>query len=78
VAHAHWHSLDLSGFVRTKIIENKDDAGIQFEKVKMTPGVLVKFRKQNESLANKLATFRDKVWNVHNLEDAIRRRKNKK
>ena len=78
VAHANWHSLDLSGFVRTKIVENKDDIGIQFEKVKMTPGVLIKFRKQNESLSNKLFLFREKVWDTHNQEDIKRWRKNEK
>lgn len=69
VAHANWESLDLSGFVRTKIIENKDDVGIQFEKIKMTPGVLIKFRKQNDAVANKLAQFRDKVLSAYNRED---------
>jgi hypothetical protein len=64
IAHANWQSLDSSGFVRTKIVENKDDIGIQFEKVKMTPGVLVKFRKQNEAISNKLELFREKVWNA--------------
>ena len=78
VAHANWQSLDLSGFVRTKIVENKDDVGIQFEKVKMTPGVLIKFRKQNESLSNRLSLFRDKVWNAFNREGAKRWRKNEK
>lgn len=75
VAHANWQSLDLSGFVRTKIVESKDEndnAGIQFEKVKMTPGVLIKFRKQNESMSNKLGLFREKVWNSHNREERRR------
>ena len=75
VAHANWTSLDLSGFVRTKIVENRDDIGIQLQKVKMTPGVLVKFRKQNESVASRLGLFRDKVWDAHNKEDARRYRK---
>lgn len=68
VAHANWLSLDKSGFVRTKIVENRDDIGMQLEKVKMTPGVLVKFRKQNEALSNKLSLFRDKIWDAHNRE----------
>lgn len=75
VAHADWLSLDTSGFVRTKIVENRDDIGMQLEKVKMTPGVLVKFRKQNEALVNKMDSFREKVWNAHNREDAIRYRR---
>lgn len=72
VAHANWLSLDTSGFVRTKIVENRDDIGMQLEKVKMTPGVLVKFRKQNEALSNKLSLFRDKVWDAHNRDDRRR------
>lgn len=75
VAHANWLSLDTSGFVKTKIVESKDDIGIQLEKVKMTPSVLVKFRKQNESLANKIYLFREKVWNTLNREDAKRYKK---
>lgn len=75
VAHADWLSLDTSGFVRTRIVENRDDIGMQLEKVKMTPGVLVKFRKQNESLSHRLDSFRDRVWNTHNREDVVRCRR---
>lgn len=77
VVHANWQSLDMSGFVRTKVLENKDEFGIQFEKVKMTPGVLIKFRKQNESVAKKLSLYREKVWDARNKEDYRRYRKNK-
>lgn len=76
VAHANWSSLDHSGFVRTKIIENKEDPGLQFIKIKMTPGVLVKFRKQNESLSNRLSIYREKVWEAHRKEAYQRYRKN--
>ena len=76
VAHANWQSLDLAGFVRTKIIENKEDSGLQFVKIKMIPGVLVKFRKQNESLSNRLSSYREKVWEAHRKEEYRRYRKN--
>lgn len=72
VAHADWPSLDTLGFVRTKISENREDVGMQLEKFKMTPGVLVKFRKQNESLSNRICLFREKIENAHNLEDRRR------
>lgn len=75
VVHANWHSLDVSGFVRTKIVEDNDDVGMEFVKVKMTPGVLLKFRRQNEAMARKLELFRDKVWDTHNREDARHYRK---
>jgi hypothetical protein len=71
VLHANWQSLDKSGFVRTKIIENKDDFGIQFKKIEMTPSVLVKFRRQNESVSNMIYMFREKVWEA-NRKDRIR------
>lgn len=72
VAHADWLSLDISGFVRTKIVENRDDIGMQLEKVKMTPGVLIKFRKQNEAISNKIGLFRNKVWDAHSKEERKR------
>ena len=75
VVHANWQSLDSSGYVRTKIVENKDDIGMEFEKVKMTPGVLIKFRKQNEALANRLGLFRERVWDTNNRESARMYRK---
>lgn len=75
VAHADWVSLDTLGFVRTKIVENRDDVGMQLEKVKMTPSVLVKFRKQNESLSSRLALFREKVWNANSREHSRRYRR---
>ena len=61
VAHADWQSLDKSGFVRTKIVEDKNNVGMQLEKVKMTPGILIKFRRQNEALSKKIDIFRDKI-----------------
>lgn len=44
------------------------------KKVKMNPGVLIKFRRQNEALSNKLEPFREKVWETYRRED-IRRNK---
>lgn len=76
VAHADWTSLDKTGFVTTKILENKDDFGIQLEKVKMTPGVLVKFRKQNEALSVRINAYREKVWEINNREYASQYKKN--
>jgi hypothetical protein len=64
VAHANWQSLDAKGFVRTKIIEDRELGGISFEKVKMTPGILIKFIRQNNSLANKLEPIRENIWEV--------------
>ena len=72
VAHANWLSLDSSGFVRTRIIEAKDGSGVQLEKVKMTPSVLIKFRKQNEALSRKIDFFREKVWAARNRDDRRR------
>ncbi len=67
VAHANWQSLDAKGFVRTKIIEDRELGGISFEKVKMTPGILIKFIRQNNSLANKLESLRDAVYKASSL-----------
>lgn len=75
VAHANWESLDAAGFVRTKIIESKDDVGMEFEKVKMTPGVLSKFRRQNEAMANRLDLFRERMWAANNRQSARMYRK---
>jgi hypothetical protein len=64
VAHANWSSLDKHGFVRCKLLENKTDDGMVFERVKMTPGVLVKFTRQNEALSHRLGDFRENLWAV--------------
>lgn len=69
VAHANWQSLDANGFVRTKIIEDKELGCVSFEKVKMTPGILIKFIRQNNSLANKLESLRESVWEVIRKSD---------
>ncbi len=66
VAHANWYSLDKNGFVRCKITENKENVGIVFEKVKMTPGVLIKFTRQNYAISHKLDEFREKIWEAIN------------
>lgn len=66
VAHANWYSLDKNGFVRCKITESKEDVGIVFEKVKMTPSVLIKFTRQNYAISNKLDGFREKIWEAIN------------
>jgi hypothetical protein len=68
VTHANWQSLDVSGFVRTKVIENRDGVGMQLEKIKMTPSVLIKFRKQNEALVNKMEVFIEKAEDAHSRE----------
>lgn len=62
VAHADWNSLDDDGFVRTKIEQSKTKGGINLKKIKMTPSVLLKFRRQNIAIGNKIYEFRDKVW----------------
>ncbi len=78
VAHANWSSLDKAGFVRSKIIENKEEYGMSFEKIKMTPGVLIKFIRQNNSVSNKLDPFTDKIWEIHNKEERQRYRQTNK
>jgi hypothetical protein len=72
VAHANWASLDNDGFVRCKVVENKEDMGMVFEKVKMTPSVLIKFIRQNNSVSRKLSEFREKVWQAYTMEEARR------
>jgi hypothetical protein len=67
VAHANWGTLDTDGFVRTKIMESKEDPGTVFLKVKMTPLVLSKFRRQNESISSRLSEFREEVWEANRL-----------
>lgn len=81
VAHANWYSLDKNGFVRCKITQNKGDVGIFFEKVKMTPGVLIKFTRQNYAISNKLDGFREKVWEVinrHEYKERLKRERSVK
>ena len=70
VAHANWASLDNAGFVSCKIIVNKEEMGIGFEKVKMTPAVIIKFVRQNNAVSRKLEYFREKVWDANRARDA--------
>jgi len=69
IAHANWSSLDNAGFVRYRSVENKDiSGGMSFEKVKMTPGVIIKFVRQNDAISTKINEFREKFWEAKNME----------
>jgi len=69
VAHADWTSLDKKGFVITRIAESEKEGGMYFKKTKMTPGVIIKFTRQNYALSNKLSLFRDKVWEANRIQE---------
>lgn len=75
IAHADWTTLDKKGFVVTKIVEDEKQGGMYFKKTKMTPGVIIKFTRQNYAISNKLSLFRDKVWDANNREEVITYRK---
>ena len=62
VAHANWMSLTKKGFVRTKIRENYDGKGVEFENIKITPAILYKFQRQCETLVNDIDDFLDRVF----------------
>ncbi len=57
VAHANWESLSDTGFVRTRIKEDKGGEGIHFERIKITPLIIGKFIRQAAALANKVDAF---------------------
>jgi len=76
-AHANWSSLDSSGFVISKVVENREEYGMNLEKIKMTPGVLIKFIRQNHSISNKLDPFTEKIWETHRREERKRYKKQK-
>jgi hypothetical protein len=78
VAHANWASLDDAGFVSCKIVENKLATGIGFEKVKITPGVMIKFIRQNNAVSRKLSELREKIWEADRIEQARRESPRKK
>lgn len=61
VAHANWESLEESGFVRTRIKEDKTGEGIRFERVKMTPVIIEKFTRQSKALANSIDRLGEEV-----------------
>jgi hypothetical protein len=69
IAHANWSSLDKAGFVRYRSIENKEKSGMSFEKVKMTPGVIIKFVRQNNAISVRINEFRENFWEARNTED---------
>ncbi len=77
VAHADWTSLDKKGFVITKIKEDEQNGGVYFQKTKMTPGVILKFTRQNMAVRDRLSIFRDKIWETNRLEE-IKRQKIRK
>lgn len=72
VAHANWSSLDNAGFVRYRSVENKAEAGMSFQKVKMTPAIIIKFIRQNSAVSNRLGNFREKLWDANNRQEARR------
>jgi hypothetical protein len=62
-------SLDKSGFVTCKIKEDRIVGGLRYEKIKMTPGVIIKFIRQISSLSNRLDEFRQKIWDEMRKEN---------
>ncbi len=62
IAHANWCSLDESGFVRTKIILDEEDASIKFKKVKMDLITIRKNIKEIDALINKLYTVNEQAY----------------
>ncbi|HEV7702004.1 MAG TPA: hypothetical protein VGO63_00970 [Candidatus Paceibacterota bacterium] len=75
IAHANWQSLDEAGFVRYKSVENREGLGMNFRKIKITPSIILKFIRQNYAIASQLSSFRDKVWEADNKEEARRYKK---
>ncbi len=72
IAHSNWSSLDKAGFVRYRSVENKAEAGMSFQKVKMTPAIIIKFTRQNSAVSNRLGNFREKLWDANNRQEAKR------
>lgn len=72
IAHANWSSLDKAGFVRYKSVENKVEAGMSFQKVKMTPAIIIKFVRQNHAVSSKLGVFREKLWDASHKQEVKR------
>ena len=62
VAHANWMTLDERGFVRVKIVEEKEKGGVSFEKIKITPSLMYKFSRQAPAIASRIETFKEEVW----------------
>lgn len=74
IAHANWSSLDKAGFVRCKSVENKAEAGMSFQKIKMTPAIIVKFIRQNYAVSNRVGNFRENLWEANQRQEAKRYR----
>ena len=63
VAHANWVTLDKGGFVTCKIKEDKNEFGmLQFEKIKITPGIILKFLRQMSAISSKLGEYPERLW----------------
>ena len=42
---------------------------MSFEKVKMTPGVIIKFVRQNDAISVRINEFREKFWDAKSTEE---------
>ncbi|MFH1683979.1 MAG: hypothetical protein ABIA67_03765 [Candidatus Margulisiibacteriota bacterium] len=59
--HANWQSLTKDGFVRTKIVVDKEDGYVKFKKVEITPKILRTKIKEIHGLINQIEEYKDKV-----------------
>lgn len=62
IAHANWMTVDKKGYVRVKIGEDSNRGGVIFNKAKITPGIIYKFTRQCHAVANRIDSFKEKIW----------------
>lgn len=67
IAHADWTTLDKDNFVTISIeIDNKKEEGVHYKKMKITPGIIIKYVRQNEALQDKFNELREDLYNLLN------------
>lgn len=69
IAHANWSTLGRRGYVRVSIKENYEEGGIEFENIKITPGVINKFSRQVRAITDQIDSFVDEIWEGFHLKE---------
>lgn len=63
IAHANWQTLDLQGYVRTKIVTDSEEGYIKFEKVQLTPDNIKSNTRDINRLSRSLFKYVDSAFN---------------
>jgi len=61
IVHANWQSLTKEGFVRVKIVVDREEGSVKFKKILMTPKIIRQKIREIDSLVEKIDQYKEKA-----------------